>query len=33
MLLVLGVRTRPYNDKNAEWPAITTNGKPIAGPA
>jgi len=24
--------TGPSNDKNAEWPAITTNGKPIAGP-
>src|SRR6204780_1630493 len=22
----------PSNDKNAEWPAITTNGKPVAGP-
>ncbi|HEV2260274.1 MAG TPA: hypothetical protein VGS06_44780, partial [Streptosporangiaceae bacterium] len=20
------------NDRNAEWPAITTNGKPVAGP-
>jgi hypothetical protein len=25
--------TGPSNDKNAEWPAITTNGKPVAGPA
>ncbi|HEV2931663.1 MAG TPA: hypothetical protein VGY96_00870 [Streptosporangiaceae bacterium] len=24
--------TGPSNDKNAEWPAITTNGRPIAGP-
>ena len=24
--------TGPSNDKNAEWPAITTNGKPVAGP-
>ncbi len=24
--------TGPSNDHNAEWPAITTNGKPIAGP-
>jgi predicted lipoprotein with Yx(FWY)xxD motif len=24
--------TGPSNDKNAEWPAITTKGKPIAGP-
>ena len=24
--------TGPSNDRNAEWPAITTNGKPIAGP-
>ena len=24
--------TGPSNDKNAEWPAITTTGKPIAGP-
>jgi predicted lipoprotein with Yx(FWY)xxD motif len=24
--------TGPSNDKNAEWPAITTSGKPIAGP-
>ena len=24
--------TGPSNDQNAEWPAITTNGKPIAGP-
>jgi predicted lipoprotein with Yx(FWY)xxD motif len=24
--------TGPSSDKNAEWPAITTNGKPIAGP-
>ncbi len=23
--------TGPSNDKNAEWPAITTNGKPVAG--
>jgi predicted lipoprotein with Yx(FWY)xxD motif len=23
--------TGPSNDKNAEWPAITTNGRPIAG--
>ena len=22
----------PSNDKNAEWPAIATNGKPVAGP-
>ena len=22
----------PSNDKNAEWPAITTKGKPVAGP-
>ena len=26
------VCTGPSNDHNAEWPAITTNGKPIAGP-
>jgi hypothetical protein len=26
------VCTGPSNDKNAEWPAITTNGKPAAGP-
>ena len=24
--------TGPSNDKNAEWPAITTTGKPVAGP-
>ena len=24
--------TGPSNDPNAEWPAITTNGKPVAGP-
>ena len=24
--------TGPSNDKNAEWPAITTNGRPVAGP-
>ena len=24
--------TGPSNDKNAEWPAITTKGKPVAGP-
>jgi predicted lipoprotein with Yx(FWY)xxD motif len=24
--------TGPSNDKNAEWPAITTAGKPVAGP-
>ena len=24
--------TGPSNDENAEWPAITTNGNPIAGP-
>ncbi len=24
--------TGPSNDHNAEWPAITTNGKPVAGP-
>ena len=24
--------TGPSNDKNAEWPAITTNGAPVAGP-
>jgi predicted lipoprotein with Yx(FWY)xxD motif len=24
--------TGPSNDKNAEWPAITTSGRPIAGP-
>ena len=24
--------TGPSNDKNAEWPAITTNGNPVAGP-
>ena len=24
--------TGPSNDQNAEWPAITTNGKPVAGP-
>jgi hypothetical protein len=24
--------TGPSNDKNAEWPAITTDGRPIAGP-
>ena len=24
--------TGPSNDKSAEWPAITTNGKPVAGP-
>jgi predicted lipoprotein with Yx(FWY)xxD motif len=24
--------TGPSNDTNAEWPAITTSGKPIAGP-
>ena len=24
--------TGPSNDKNAEWPANTTNGRPIAGP-
>jgi predicted lipoprotein with Yx(FWY)xxD motif len=23
--------TGPSNDKNAEWPAITTNGRPVAG--
>jgi predicted lipoprotein with Yx(FWY)xxD motif len=24
--------TGPSNDRNAEWPAITTNGRPVAGP-
>ncbi len=24
--------TGPSNDQNAEWPAITTNGNPVAGP-
>ena len=24
--------TGPSNDKNAEWPAITTTGRPVAGP-
>jgi hypothetical protein len=24
--------TGPSNDKNAEWPALTTNGRPVAGP-
>jgi predicted lipoprotein with Yx(FWY)xxD motif len=24
--------TGPSNDQNAEWPAITTNGRPVAGP-
>ena len=24
--------TGPSNDRNAEWPAITTNGAPVAGP-
>jgi predicted lipoprotein with Yx(FWY)xxD motif len=24
--------TGPSNDKSAEWPAITTNGRPVAGP-
>ena len=24
--------TGPSNDKNAEWPAITTKGRPVAGP-
>lgn len=27
-----GTCTGPSNDKNAEWPAITTNGNPVAGP-
>ncbi len=29
---VIAGRTGPSNDKNAEWPAITTTGKPVAGP-